>query len=165
MRLSIITINYNGSESTIKLLASLAGQIDMDFQVIVVDNASEETDFNNLKNALNRQDLFKQVLPVKLIRNDQNLGFSGGNNVGIREAIKNSAEWVLLLNNDTWVEKDFIYRLKAVLEAKTGILGIPLKEESGVAYAGEIDWLRPTLRHVYIDAKEEAEEKRKIDSL
>ena len=104
-------------------------------------------------------------MPVKLIRNDQNLGFSGGNNVGIREAIKNSAEWVLLLNNDTWVEKDFIYRLRAVLEVKTGILGIPLKEESGVACAGEIDWLRSTLRHVYMDERQGERYKKNIDNL
>ena len=77
MKLFIVTINYNGFERTIKLLRSLAEQIDQDFQTIVIDNASEGADFNNLKTTINRQDLLKQILPVNLIRNEQNLGFSG----------------------------------------------------------------------------------------
>ncbi len=154
MKLSIVTINYNGSESTIKLLKSLAEQTDKNFQTIVIDNASEETDFNSL--TINRQDLFKQVLPVKLIRNDQNLGFSGGNNVGIKGALRWSSErgqdgldWVLLLNNDTWVEPGFTASLKAKLSQLDGIVGIPLNEGDQTAYCGKIEWLKPTLRHGY----------------
>ncbi len=139
MKLSIITINYNGSERTIKLLKSLAEQTDKDFQTIVVDNASEEADFNNLK---------KEIGGAILIRNEQNLGFSGGNNVGIGLAFKNGSDWVLLLNNDTSVESGFIVSLKGKLSQSSGIVGIPLNEGDQTVYCGKIEWLKPTLQHL-----------------
>src|SRR3989344_4941821 len=127
MRLSIITINYNGSESTIKLLKSLGDQIntsaslntDKNFQIIVVDNASEETDFNNLEKYYTTYPDTAKVPFV--IRNTKNLGFSGGNNVGIREALKRGSDWVVLLNNDTSVGNDFISVLVTKLEGLDGI--------------------------------------------
>lgn len=180
MRISLVTLNFNGSEETVKLLKSLGNQTDQEFELIVVDNASEEADFSNLQEVIHRPtckacpvpippllaegerrpsaclpagrdtDWCGVVYPqVKLIRNSQNLGFSGGNNVGIRQALTNGSDWVVLLNNDTWVEKDFIERLKAVLEAKTGIVGIPLIEDGETAYCGKVKWLKPTLQHVY----------------
>ena len=147
MRLTIITINYNSSENTIKLLNSLDKQTDKDFKIIVVDNASKEADFNNLKQAINKGTLYNKV-PL-LIGNKDNLGFSGGNNVGIKEALENRASWVLLLNNDTWVERDFMASLKAKLGQLRGIVGIPLVEGDKTAYCGRVQWLKPTLAHVY----------------
>ena len=148
MKLSIITINYNNSQGTIKLLKSLAeqtlrqdsGQGSKDFEIIVVDNASQEADFVNLKS---------NVGSVALIRNSQNLGFSGGNNVGISPALKNGSDWVVLLNNDTWVESGFLALLKAKLSVLGGVVGLPLDEGGRVAYKGRVEWLKPTLNHVY----------------
>lgn len=145
MKLVIVTINYNGSESTIKLLKSLGSQTDKDFEIIVVDNASEEANFDMLKNYC----ATPSVAQLKLIRNDQNLGFSGGNNVGIKEALKISAEWVLLLNNDTWVEVGFTASLKAKLNDLKGVVGVPLVEGANTAYCGKIEWLKSTLPHSY----------------
>jgi len=166
MKISIVTINYNGSEDTIKLLKSFkeqsphqskhgVGQADTDFEIIVVDNASEEADFANLQTGIN-QLIHSFPLPtfnvghsrVKVVKNSENLGFSGGNNVGIRQALQNGASWVVLLNNDTWVERDFAERFKGVLSTKTGVLGIPLIEGDGVAYFGKVQWLKPTLVHM-----------------
>src|SRR3989344_5550078 len=110
MRISIVTINFNGSEDTIKLLRSLEEQTDKDFEIIVVDNASEEADFAALRELIHNFPLptFNVVYPqVKVVRNSANLGFSGGNNVGIRQALRNGTSWVVFLNNDTWVERDF----------------------------------------------------------
>lgn len=144
MRISIITLNFNGSEDTIKLLGSLEEQTDKDFEVIVVDNASEETDYRNLQT-------FTDTLNLKtrIIKNNRNLGFSGGNNVGIRQALENGSDWVVWLNNDTWVESTFIERLKSILSAKNGVVGIPLIEGDRVAYCGKVQWLKPTLQHIY----------------
>ena len=142
MRLAIITINYNGSESTIKLLNSLAGQTDNDFRVFIIDNASEETDFKLLSN-------FLRVTTCDAItfRNIENLGFSGGNNVGIKEALKNGADWMLILNNDTWTENDFIAQLKPILTSSEGIVGVPLVEGAQTAYCGKIKWLKSMFQH------------------
>ena len=179
MRISIVTLNYNGSKKTMELLESLreqtpsilrdtSEQADQDFEIIVVDNASEEADFANLQDQLihNFPLTTSQVVypQVKVVRNSHNLGFSRGNNIGIRAAIgwnsnsdsvkspqggDNGASWVVLLNNDTWVEKDFIKHLRAVLSVKKGVVGMPLIEGDKVAYCGQIRWLKPTLKHAY----------------
>lgn len=153
MRLSVITINYNGSEYTLKLLKSLTDQADNNFEIIVVDNASQEADFSNLKDT---------VEGAILIRNDQNLGFSMGNNVGIKKALQNGSDWVLLLNNDTWVEEGFISSLRAKLEGleclpedRRGMAGLALDEGGHIAYAGKVIWLRPHGYHIH--SKEKAE--------
>lgn len=139
MNLSIITINYNGSESTKKLLASLGAQTDKDFKIIVIDNASTEEDVNRLADGLDGSVIF--------IKNKENSGFSGGNNLGIKIALENGSDWVLLLNNDTSVETEFIAGLKAKLGVLGGIIGLPLNEEGHLAYAGKIRWFRHTLPH------------------
>lgn len=140
MKLSIITINYNGSENTIKLLESLKNQADKDFDVIVVDNNS--SDVNKL---MDYETLETNIIYIK---SGRNLGYSGGNNVGIKKALENGADWVLLLNNDTWVESGFVEHLKANLEGREGIVGLALDEGERTAFAGKIEWLKPTLIHL-----------------
>lgn len=151
MRLSIVTINYNSSENTIKLLESLKNQTIEDFEVIIVDNASLESDFDNLNTYYTTDFIRTRGALVKhaLIKNCQNLGYSRGNNVGIRQALKNGADWVLLLNNDTWVESRFVERLRADLAVKQGIIGLALNEGSRTAFGGWVQWLKPTLKHIH----------------
>lgn len=154
MRLTIVTINYNSSENTINLLESLKNQTpstslgQADFEIIVVDNNSD--DVGKL------MDYQTSETNIIYIKNDSNLGYSGGNNMGIKKAFENGADWVLLLNNDTWVESGFIERLKANLDpsagsgqgGREGIVGLALNEGDKVAYAGKIEWLKPTLSHI-----------------
>lgn len=103
---SVVLVNYNGYKDTVDCLKSLS-RVDYDnFDVIVVDNASTELPTKDEMAYIKSQALF---LPVQ-----HNLGFSGGNNIGIEQAIKNGAAYVLLLNNDTTVEPDF---LKNMVEA------------------------------------------------
>ncbi|MDP3793007.1 MAG: glycosyltransferase family 2 protein [bacterium] len=147
MRLVIITISYNSSENTIKLLRSLREQTDKDFSIIVVDNASEEVDFNNLK-SFTMGTIACAMVPM-VIRNEQNLGFSGGNNVGIKKALENGSDWILLLNNDTWVEKGFITSLRAKLGQLEGVVGVLLDEAGKMTYCGKIKWLKSTLKHLH----------------
>ncbi len=87
---SVITINWNNTEVTCDLLHSIkALNTYPNLEVIVVDNASAEDPTS----------AFLSVYPAaKVIRNKENLGFSGGNNVGIRAA---SGEYFFLVNNDT----------------------------------------------------------------
>ena len=90
--ISIITINYNGLEDTCALIESIPSNKDM--EVIVVDNASQQDEASIIQNK------FPQV---KVIRSKQNLGFAGGNNLGIKEA---KGKYIFLVNNDT-VFKEF----------------------------------------------------------
>lgn len=90
--LSIITINYNGLEDTCSLIESIPFNEKM--EVIVVDNASKNSEAETIA----------QRFPhVKVIKSAENVGFAGGNNLGIKEA---RGKYIFLLNNDTYF-KDF----------------------------------------------------------
>ena len=90
--LSIITVNYNGIKNTCELIDSITFTDDM--EVIVIDNASKDDEAA----------LISQHYPqIKTIRSDKNLGFAGGNNIGIKAA---KGKYIFLVNNDTYF-KDF----------------------------------------------------------
>lgn len=86
--LSLITINYNGLKDTCELIESLPlGNQSM--EVIVVDNASKEDEASILE---------KRYPNIKVIRSNKNLGFAGGNNLGIKAA---RGKYLFFINNDT----------------------------------------------------------------
>lgn len=144
MKITLITLNFNGAEPTIKLLESLASQTDKDFSIIVADNGSN--DVQKLRDYTTKKD-------IKLVENGANLGFSGGNNVALHQAFQEGSDWAVLINNDTWVASDFISLLRAGLTDKSGLAGMPIAEEGGgVAYSGRLKWLKTPTRvdfHVY----------------
>lgn len=140
MKISLITLNYNGAESAIRLLDSLKHQTDTEFSVIVADNAS--ADVQKLRDYAAGSD-------IKLLENGANLGFAGGNNPALVQAFQDGSDWAVLINPDTWVKNDFIERLQAGLGSKKGIAGLPLDEGGRVAHWGIIRWLKPTLEHSY----------------
>ena len=90
--LSIITVNYNGLNDTCALIDSIPFNEDM--EVIVVDNGSAENEAKVLQ---------ERYSYIKAIRSDHNLGFAGGNNLGIKAA---KGKYLFLINNDT-VFKNF----------------------------------------------------------
>ncbi len=144
-RISLITVNYNGAEQTIRLLTSLKNQnsASLDWQIIVVDNASRNDDYQKL------QTFIKENTPgTILVRSDVNKGFSGGNNLGIKAARKFNPDWFVFVNNDAWAKTDFVKALTNFLSNSEGIVAIPLKEGNRTILAGEIRWLSPTLRHI-----------------
>ena len=142
MKLYVFTINYNGAIKTTNLLKSLKDQDDQDFHPVVVDNNSNKLDMDQI------EDWIKSNYPsVLLIKNKENLGFTGGCNTGIKKAISNEADWIVLLNNDTAVESNFISKLKPQLDNQ-GIIALPLDEGNGhIAMGGRLAWLKPTLSH------------------
>ena len=90
--ISIITINYNGLEETCQLIESLQQYPqDCSYEFIVVDNGSIQNEALLLQ---------KKYPEVHVIRSEQNVGFSGGNNLGIQTA---KGKGIFLLNNDTLV--------------------------------------------------------------
>ena len=103
----LIILNWNGKHDTIECLKSLQQLSYQNFEILVVDNGSTDGSVA----------CFRQELPdVSVAENNTNLGFAEGNNVGIRCAIRRGADYVLLLNNDTIVDKDFLTHLIAVAE-------------------------------------------------
>lgn len=109
---SIISINYNQAQVTCALLASLRHLTYPNYEVIVVDNASPTEDPASIA---------EQFPEVHLIRSGENLGFAGGNNLGIRAA---KGDYCLFLNNDTEVVPRLLEPLVAVFErdARVGVV-------------------------------------------
>ncbi len=107
---SIITVNFNQPEATIAFLHSVKlNAYDENVEVILVDNGSD-TCF---------QSEFKEALPdVVYIKSQRNLGFAGGNNLGIKHA---RGEFLLLINNDTEITREVIGHLRHELETRPEI--------------------------------------------
>jgi hypothetical protein len=95
-----VVLSWNGREDTLACLRSLSGE---DLEVVVVDNASEDG-------------TAEAVTGAEVIRNERNLGYAGGMNVGIRRALERGADAVLLLNNDVEVEPGAVAALGEALD-------------------------------------------------
>ena len=107
MNVAVVVLNFNGNEDTIACLRSLARVTHRPLRIYVVDNGSVPP---------LRPDLEKEHLPVTLIESPENLGFTGGNNLGTHRALSEGADAVLLLNNDTEVDPGFLQPLVRALE-------------------------------------------------
>jgi GT2 family glycosyltransferase len=114
-----ILLNWNGWQDTISCLSALAEQNYENFKVIVVDNGSADDSVPRIREA------FPNIL---LVETGKNLGFSGGNNVGIRYALSEGAQYIWLLNNDTIPAPDALIELvkKAQSDARFGAIGSAL---------------------------------------
>ena len=108
--IAIIIVDWNGVEVTKNCLDSLKKlnpTNDYSLEIILVDNASTIPV---------KAQLQAEYHYVHYFRNESNLGFTGGNNVGIRYAIERGSDYFLLLNNDTTVEPDFLQQLFDIME-------------------------------------------------
>jgi GT2 family glycosyltransferase len=115
---AIIVLTWNQRDLTLDCLTSLAA---MDYAVdrlhiIVVDNGSKDSTAAAVRESFPH---------VTVLENDDNLGFAGGNNVGIRRALETSPDYIMLLNNDTTVEPDILHQLLRIIEPdpSVGIVG------------------------------------------
>jgi len=102
--ISVIVLNWNGIYFLERCLGSLMAQTYSPLEMIVVDNASTDG---------SRGFVEKRFPRVRIIANERNLGFGGGNNVGIRAA---QGKYIMVLNNDTHVEAKCIEALKCSIE-------------------------------------------------
>lgn len=115
---TIVVLNWNGIHDTIACLDSLAALTYPNFNVIVVDNGSTDHSLDKLR-------AYNSPFPLVLLETGFNLGYAGGNNVGIRRALETGADFVLVLNNDTLVASDLLDQLieEAVRWPNDGIYG------------------------------------------
>src|SRR5882672_4852485 len=115
-KLSIIIVHYGGIDDTVKCIDSLKQSSFQDFSLIVVDNCSKDGAASILRS---------RYPELTVLETPENLGFSGGNNVGIEVALKQGCEFILLLNNDTVVKSESIEILMSSMEAhpEAGVMG------------------------------------------
>ncbi len=102
--ISVVVLNWNGSQVIEKCLTSVQGQTYHPLEIILVDNASTDGSVKLIKN---------HYPNIKLIVNERNLGFGGGNNVGIRAS---QGRYIMILNNDTRLDPKCIEELKRGIE-------------------------------------------------
>jgi GT2 family glycosyltransferase len=100
---TVIVLNWNGLADTRECLESLKSVSYAAMKIVVVDNGSENDEAGRLESEFGNE--------LELIRSGENLGFAGGANLGIRRALDDGAQYVLLLNNDTIVDPEFLARM------------------------------------------------------
>ncbi len=163
MKITIIILNYNGKADTAECLNSIKNleHNNFDLDTVMVDNASTDGSPECVKN---------NFPEIRLLINSQNLGYAEGNNVGIKYALEKEADFVWLLNNDTYLAADCLVKLleAAAKEPKAGIFGPKIyfakglethkdrykKEDLGrvIWYAGgKIDWDNMIASHRGVD--------------
>lgn len=135
----IVLVNYNTYRETIECVNSLKKIQYRRYKIIIVENGSNNNSIEELK---------KEANDCIIIESKKNLGFAGANNLAIKYSVQQNADYVLLLNNDTLVEKDFLNKmLKSIQnENNVGIVGSKIKyyaDKSKIWFGGgEIDWFK-----------------------
>ena len=105
--IAVILVNWKKYNLTSNCINSLNKSNYKNFKIILVDNEYSEKSIIELKNK------YKELLVFK---EKNNLGFAGGNNIGIRYALENDYDYIMLLNNDTEVKENFILPLVERIE-------------------------------------------------
>lgn len=110
---AVIIVNWNGVTDTLEVLSELAGIDGPPLRIIVVDNGSSDDSVEVLR---------REAPQIELVETGENLGFAGGNLVGLRHAFESEDfGWVLLINNDVAVDKGFLPPLlQACVETGVG---------------------------------------------
>lgn len=141
----IILVNWNSVDLTIECVRSLRAMDYPNHEIIIIDNASNDGSVNTLKS---------KCPTIRLFVNDSNLGFARGSNIGIRYALDNNADYILLLNNDTEVDPHFLSELVEAAEAdpRIGIAGSKIyyfSEPRRLWYAGgSVNLWKGDTRHI-----------------
>jgi GT2 family glycosyltransferase len=138
-RVTTIILNWNGLRDTLECIGSVTNLDYPDMHVLVVDNGSTD----------GSPSVIREKYPsVTLLQNEKNIGFAGGNNLGMEKALEMGTDYLWLLNNDTVVEKDTLGKLvAATMESPEVGLASPAiyfhEEPDRIQFCGSyIDWNR-----------------------
>lgn len=107
-RVAIVIVIWNGRDDTLECLGSFRADTYPNKEIVIVDNGSTDDSVATIR---------AQFPEAVILQTGKNLGFTGGNNVGIKYAVESGADYVYLLNNDTLVEDDALEKLVGVAEA------------------------------------------------
>jgi GT2 family glycosyltransferase len=144
----VIVLNWNGKEDTLACLESLRKTDYGNYKVVLVDNGSEDDSVYAVR---------EKFPEVEIVETGKNLGFAGGNNVGIEYAMKAGADYIYLINNDTAVEPGYLKALVEAAEAdpRVGLAGSKIcyfSEPDRIWFAGgTINWLCNRGQHIGLD--------------
>lgn len=147
-KIALVILNWNGLNDTLECLESVKKIDYSNFEMIVVDNGSTDGSPAEIR---------KQFPNVIVLETGKNLGFAEGNNVGIRHAIANGADYLFLLNNDTVVDSQALNAFLKVshLYPAAGVFGAKIyyySEPDRIWFAGG-QWNRETLEFIHVGEK------------
>lgn len=144
-RVAVVVLDWNGADDTLACVESVVASSHRPLDVWVVDNASRAPVLDEVR---------RRFPGVQTIANARNLGYAGGNNVGIRAALTAGADWVLVLNNDARLRPDTVAEMVAVARRDPRIAAVGAKvlhldhpERLWMAY-GEVDYRQSLVRLV-----------------
>jgi GT2 family glycosyltransferase len=165
---AIVILNWNAGKDTLECLKSLFRIDYPDYNVLVVDNRSDDNSIEMIRGNIHNVTILEYDRPSKdivgnetgpvhhisdkvltLIKNGKNYGFAEGNNIGIKYALNAlNPQYVLLLNNDTLVERDFLKEMVLVAESdrKIGSIQAMLLKPGGkiIDSMGQEPWIGGT---------------------
>jgi hypothetical protein len=127
MTIGIVILNWNGWKDTVDCvhsLLSISRLNDWVLEICIVDNGSSDTSVAELTKL--ETNTKTNNINITLIKSEQNEGYTGGNNRGIRYLLGKNCEYILLLNNDTIVDKNFLIYLIETAEKSNASLLSPL---------------------------------------
>jgi len=129
LNIYVVIVTYNGMKWIDKCLKDVL-QSDIKVNIILVDNCSTDETVHFVRN---------NYPNIDLVQTDENLGFGRANNIGIKKAIQNDADYVFLLNQDGYVEKDTISKLVLfqIDHPEYGVLS-PLQKSSKISCWGNV---------------------------
>jgi GT2 family glycosyltransferase len=175
MRVAIVILHFINKKLTSQCLESIKklNTKDLILNTLIVNNNPTEA----------LDDLEKKFKDFVFLKAGKNLGFAGGNNVGIKEALKESADFVFIVNNDTILDKNLLVQLVKVasLNGKSGILGPKIyfapgyefhkqrykPEDQGkvIWYAGGIiDWQNVLASHRGVDEVDKGQYDQQVET-
>jgi hypothetical protein len=136
----LLILNWNGWQDTIECVESCLKLTYSNFHILVIDNGSNDESESILRG---------RFPDIEFIQTGENLGFAGGNNVGMKYALEQEADYIWLLNNDTVVDPESLSELVKVADAseKTAIVGSKTyfyDEPQKIFFAGGF-WRKDTL--------------------
>jgi GT2 family glycosyltransferase len=170
----LVLVNYNSAQDTVQCLESLFRVTYQNLSIILIDNASTDRSLDVITSWLSQREIpFSSVnisqkqnnfeFRLIILKSDVNLGFGGACNQGIARALENNIPFVLLLNNDTSVEPEFIDHLMTTMLSSENVGAVGGKilyadDRRRIWYCGgRIDFVRCMAHHFDKDKQEEFE--------
>jgi GT2 family glycosyltransferase len=124
--INIVILNWNSSKDTLELIQSIFDFTFKEYRIIIVDNNSNIENKNILKQFANEHN------NIFLILNNNNKGYTGGNNIGYNYIVKNKLDGnILILNPDIRIQKDTLFKLNKTMDIDVGIVTCTAYNENG----------------------------------
>ncbi len=127
--LNILILNFNSAGAAGNCISSILASDRVIYRIILINNYSTIEDLNEIRSL---RDNLRDKINITLIEIEKNLGYSGGNNAGIRYLLENNIQGdILIMNPDVTVSADTISEMRKTMASDTGIVTVRTKDSNG----------------------------------